>query len=237
MEPYPTEGGQVNTRTPAEVDAYIDQLFACTDPVLQAAQQRADDAGLPQIQVSPSQGKTLYLFARMLGASRILELGALAGFSSIWLARALPAAGGRLVTLELEEAHAKVARANLADAGVDDRVELIVGPAIESLARLEKKMRGQPGRPKFDLIFMDADKASYPAYLEWCVRLSRSGTVILADNVVREGAVIDPDPEDESAVGASAFNTALAAHPRVEAVVMQQVGVKGHDGMAIGVVK
>ena len=223
-------------QTPAEVDAYIDDLFACTDPVLQAAQQRADQAGLPRIQVSASQGKLLYLLARMVGANRILEIGTLAGFSTIWLARAL-ADGGKLVSLELEQTHAEVARQNLADAGMDERVEMIVGPAIESLARLEKQMRGQPGRPKFDLIFMDADKASYPAYLEWCVRMSRPGTVLLADNVVREGAVLAPDPEDESAVGAAAFNAALAAHPRVESVVMQQVGVKGHDGMAIAVVK
>jgi predicted O-methyltransferase YrrM len=213
------------------VDHYIDGLFVPPDPVLEAALAAAVEAGLPTIQVSPAQGKLLYLLARLSGARRILELGTLGGYSTIWLGRALPA-DGRLISLELDPRHAEVARANLARAGLADRVEVRVGPALESLAQLAERDEGP-----FDLIFIDADKANYPAYLEWALRLARPGCLLLADNVVRRGRVLAPDADDALAQGVRAFNAALAADPRVEAVVLQQVGVKGHDGLALALVK
>ncbi len=215
----------------AAVDRYIDQLFVPSDPVLEATLSSAADAGMPQIHVSPGQGKLLYLLARLAGARRILEIGTLAGYSAIWLGRALPA-GGRLVSLELRLEHAELARANLARAGLSDRVEVLVGPALESLQRLQAGCE-QP----FDLVFIDADKGGYTAYLEWALRLTRPGSLILADNLVRAGRVLDPDSADESVRGARAFNAALAANPRVEALVIQQVGSKGHDGLALAIVR
>ncbi len=213
------------------VDQYIDQLFVPEDAALEAARKSAVDAGLPEIQVSRGQGKLLYLLARLCGARRILELGTLGGYSAIWLGRALPP-DGRMISLELDPHHADVARASIARAGLDDRVEVLVGRALDSLKQLKER-----GVEPFDMVFIDADKVSYPAYLERTLPLIRPGGLLAADNVVRAGKVLDPDSDDESVRGAATFNAALAAEPRVEAIVLQQVGAKGHDGLAIAVVK
>ena len=214
-----------------DVDRYIDGLFVPPDRALDEAIRSSVAAGLPQIHVSPAQGKLLYLLARLAGAQRILELGTLAGYSTIWLARALPP-DGRLLSLEVNGQHAALARTNLARAGLDDRVEVLVGPALETLARLVERRE-----PPFDLVFIDADKPNYPGYLEGALRLTRPGSLILADNVVRAGAVLSPETIDDNAAGARAFNAALAADPRVDATILQLVGSKGHDGLAIALVK
>ena len=214
-----------------DVDRYIDGLFVPPDRALDEAIQSSVAAGLPQIHVSAAQGKLLYLLARLAGARRILELGTLAGYSTIWLARALPP-DGRLLSLEVNGQHAALARTNLARAGVGDRVEVLVGPALDTLARLVERRE-----PPFDLVFIDADKPNYPGYLEGALRLTRPGSLILADNVVRAGAVLSPETTDDNAAGARAFNAALAADPRVDATILQLVGSKGHDGLAIALVK
>jgi predicted O-methyltransferase YrrM len=184
-------------------------------------------AGLPSIDVSPLQGKLLHLLARIQGARRILEIGTLGGYSTIWLARALPAEG-RLTTLELNPKHAEVARSNLARAGVAEKVDLIVGPALESLDRLRRE-----NREPFDLIFIDADKTGYPEYLKRSIDLAHPGTVIIGDNVVRRGQIANPDSPDENVRAVRAFIEMAAAEPRLEAVVMQTVGAKGHDGFLL----
>ena len=214
-----------------DVDRYIDGLFVPPDRALDEAIQSSVAAGLPQIHVSAAQGKLLYLLARLTGARRILELGTLAGYSTIWLARALPP-DGRLLSLEVSGQHAALARTNLARAGVGDRVEVLVGPALDTLAGLVERRE-----PPFDLVFIDADKPNYPGYLEGALRLTRPGSLILADNVVRAGAVLSPETTDDNAAGARTFNAALAADPRVDATILQLVGSKGHDGLAIALVK
>ncbi|MCI4373226.1 MAG: O-methyltransferase, partial [Thermoplasmata archaeon] len=163
------------------VDRYFSEVFGLDDPILEAVLRSTDRAGLPAIQISAVQGRLLQLLAKLQGAGQILEIGTLGGYSAIWLARALPS-GGRLISLELSAHHADVARANLGSAGLSDRVEVRVGPAVESLARLESE-----GAGPFDLVFIDADKERYPEYLSWAVRLSRLGTLIIADNVIRNG--------------------------------------------------
>ena len=213
-----------------QVEDYIEDLFVPSDPALEATLSSTAEAGMPQIQISPGQGKFLYLMAKTCGARRILELGTLAGYSTIWLARALPS-GGRLITLEYDKAHAEVAEANIDRAGLGERVEVMVGPALETLPKLERR-----GERPFDLVFIDADKSNYTAYLDWAVRLTRRGGLILADNVVRGGRVLAPENSDASAGDARAFNAALAADPRVEAIIVQQVGGKSHDGLAVAVV-
>jgi len=213
------------------LDGYIDGLFAPEDPALTAALADADAAGLPDIQVSPGQGKFLYLLAKLAGARRILEIGTLGGYSTIWLARALPE-GGRMVTLELERRHADVAAANVERAGLADKVEIIVGPAIETLPALAAR-----SQVPFDLIFLDADKVNYPAYFREIMKMVRPGALVLADNVIRAGTVLNPQPHDPSAGAARDFNAMIAADPRLESIVLQQVGVKGHDGLAISRVK
>jgi predicted O-methyltransferase YrrM len=217
----------IDSRAVDDVDRYINDLFAPPDPALAAALASIDASGMPPIQVSPGQGKFLYLLARLVGARRILEIGTHAGYSTIWLARALPE-DGHLVTLELSEKHAAVARANLARAGCSRQVDVIVGHALETLAALARR-----GEPPFDVVFIDADKQSYCAYLEWSLKLTRSGSLIAIDNVVRAGGVLAPPPGDEAARGARDVNMALASEPRVEAIVLQQVGLKGHDGLAL----
>ena len=212
------------------VDDYIGGLFLTPDAALEAALADSAAAGLPEIAVSPAQGKLLTLLARAIGARRILEIGTLGGYSAICLARALPA-DGRLVTLELSPLHADVARANLARAGLAERVEVRVGPAVMSLAHLAAK-----GAEPFDLVFIDADKPSYVAYLQGSLPLARPGTLIIADNVVRQGRVLDAASDDANAQGARRFNEQLAADPRLSAVVLQTVGSKGHDGLAIALV-
>lgn len=212
------------------VDNYIDALFAPPDPILSAALDASARAGLPSIQVTANQGKLLSILARMVQACHILEIGALGGYSTIWLARSL-APGGKLITLEVDPQHAAVARANLKRAGLEDRAELRLGPALENLPRLAAE-----GLPPFDLVFIDADKSNLPAYFEWTLKLTRPGGLIIADNVVRDGAVADPQSKDPSVQGARRFNAALAAEPRVTATVVQTVGSKGYDGFAIALV-
>jgi predicted O-methyltransferase YrrM len=212
------------------VDDYSDAALVPADPTLDAALQAIADAGLPEISVSPAQGKLLNLLALGQGARRILEIGTLGGYSAIWLARALPS-GGRLITLEADPRHAEVARANLASAGLGDVSEVRVGQALDTLPVLHAA-----GDGPFDLIFIDADKPSYADYLAWSVRLSRPGTMIVADNVVRGGAVTDAGSRNASVRGVRRFIEALAAEPRVGATVVQTVGRKGYDGFALAVV-
>lgn len=214
----------------AAVDRYIAELLIPPDPALDAALAASDAANLPSIQVTPNQGKFLHLLARICGARRILEVGTLGGYSTIWLARALPAAG-RLITLEVAPTHAEVARANIAAAGLADIVELRLGPALETLPQLAEE-----GGGPFDLIFIDADKAGTPDYFTWALRLARVGSLIIVDNVVRGGAVIDAASDDPSVQGVRRFNELLAAEPRVSATEIQTVGSKGYDGFAIALV-
>jgi predicted O-methyltransferase YrrM len=212
------------------VDRYYESLLAPADPVLEATLRTSAEAGLPDIQVSALQGKLLYLLATACGARRVLEIGTLGGYSTTCLARALPS-DGRLLSLELESKHAEVARANLARAGVADRVEIRLGPATLSLEQLHRE-----NPAPFDLVFIDADKASYPEYLDGAVRLSRAGTLIIADNVVRRGDVTEPDSTDPNVQGIRRMNEQLARDPRVSATAIQTVGVKGYDGMMFAVV-
>jgi predicted O-methyltransferase YrrM len=214
----------------AQVDEYFCKLLVPPDAVFDAAVKANQQAGLPQIDVTALQGKFLEFLVRISGARCILEIGTLGGYSTLWLARALPG-DGRIVTLELDPHHAEVARANLENAGVLDSVDLIVGPAIETLPTL----RDSAAAP-FDLIFIDADKASYPEYLRWALKLSRPGTVIVADNVVRQGKVVEPDCEDANVQGVRRFTELVAAEPRLSATVLQTVGVKGYDGFLLAVV-
>jgi predicted O-methyltransferase YrrM len=217
------------------VDRYITDLLVPADPALDAALQANDAAGLPSIAVTPNQGKLLGLLARVQGASTILELGTLGGYSTIWLARALPA-GGRLLTLEANPGFAQIAEENIARAGLAEIVEIRVGPALETLPQLVAE-----GAGPFDLIFIDADKANNPGYFEWSLKLSRPGTLIITDNVVRDGAILDPDAYDpvlgdEGVKGIRRFYELLAAEPRVSATAIQTVGAKGHDGFALMIV-
>ena len=217
------------------IDRYIGDHLLEADPVLDAALAASDAGGLPAIAVTPAQGKLLHLLARIHGASRILELGTLGGYSTIWLARALPD-GGRLVTLEANPGYAEVARGNIANAGVSEVVQLRVGPALETLPQIAAE-----GAGPFDLIFIDADKQNYPGYFEWALKLSRSGSVIIGDNVVRGGAILDPDASDPSlgvagVRGVRRFYELLGAEPRVSATAIQTVGEKGHDGFAVALV-
>jgi predicted O-methyltransferase YrrM len=207
----------------AAVDRYISDLMVPSDEALEEALRASDEAGLPAIAVSASQGKLLMLLAQSLGARRILEIGTLGGYSTIWLARGL-AGGGRLITLEADPKHAEVARANIARAGLREVVDVRLGKAIETLPRLVGP---------FDLIFIDADKVSYPEYFSWAVELLRAGSLIVADNVVRAGAVIDAESGDANVQGVRRFNELVAADKRVSATVIQTVGSKGFDGFAI----
>lgn len=214
----------------AAVDAYIDELFGPADPALVAAQERSAAAGLPDISVTTAQGRLLHVLALACGARSILEIGTLGGYSTIWLARALPE-GGRLLSLEHEPRHAEVARRNVADAGLTDRVEIRVGRATDSLDELTRT-----GAGPFDMVFIDADKPPYTEYFEFAVRLGRPGTLIVADNVIRDGKVALGPSDDAAVTGVQRFNAALARDPRVAAAFVQQVGAKGHDGMALAVI-
>ena len=213
-----------------QVDRFLTDLLLPADPVLEEALAAGVAAGLPAINVAPNQGKLLYLLARIIGARRILEIGTLAGYSTIWLARALPP-GGHLVTLEANPTHADVARCNLARAGLEKVVDLRVGPAADTLPQLI----AEAGTP-YDLVFIDADKPSYPDYLAWSLQLTRVGGLIIGDNVVRDGKVADASSPDENAQGARKFLELLAAEPRVEATALQTVGSKGWDGFALALV-
>ena len=211
----------------AAVDAYISNLVAPEDDVLLAVQQSARAAGLPDISVSPSEGKFLHVLALLCNAKRILEIGTLAGYSAIWMARALPR-DGKLVTIEFDPAHADEARANFTRAGLQDRISLRVGKALEVLPRLQEE-----GEPPFDMIFIDADKPGNPEYFSWALKLSRRGSVIIVDNVVRDGAVADAASRDPSMLGVRRLNELIASEPRVSATAIQTVGSKGYDGFAL----
>jgi predicted O-methyltransferase YrrM len=209
------------------VDRYITETLVRPDATMDAVLRASAAAGLPPHNVSPNQGKLLQLLARIQGARSILEIGTLGGYSTIWLARALPA-GGHLITLEANSKHAGVARANFARAGLADTVELRVGRALDTLPQLAAE-----GRGPFDVVFIDADKQNNPEYVAWALELSRCGSLIIVDNVVRNGAVLDPASEDPGVRGVRRLNERLAAEPRVSAVAVQIVGSKGYDGMAI----
>ncbi|MEW6270177.1 MAG: O-methyltransferase [Thermodesulfobacteriota bacterium] len=213
------------------VDDYLTGLLLPPDPALDATLAANAAAGLPPHDVSPAQGKLLHLLARIQRARSILEVGTLGGYSTIWLARALPA-DGRLVTLEADPRHAAVARDNVARAGLADRVEVRVGAALDSLARIEAD-----GLGPFDMVFLDADKRSNPEYLTMALRLTRPGSLIVADNVVREGAVLDAASADPSVHGVRRFLDAVAAEPRLAATAVQTVGRKGWDGLVIALVQ
>ena len=210
-----------------QVDRYMEGQLLGPDPVLEAALRDSDAAGLPSIHVSPSQGKLLQLLAQSMNARRILEIGTLAGYSTICLARALPPEG-RLISLEYEQRHAAVARANIARAGLARIAEVRVGPALEQLPRLRAE-----GQDPFDLIFIDADKQGYPDYFAWALRLARRGTLIIADNVVRNGEVINANSSNAGVPGVRRFIELVASEPRVSATVVQTVGSKGYDGFLI----
>jgi caffeoyl-CoA O-methyltransferase len=213
------------------VDRYIGDLLVAEDEALRAVGESIAESGMPQISVSPAQGKLLHILALLCNARSILELGTLGGYSTIWMGRALPP-GGRLITIEADPRYADVATRNLARAGLEDRVEVRVGRALDLLPRLDAE-----GAGPFDMIFIDADKPPYAEYLRWSIRLARPGSLIVADNVVREGAVLDGDSKDERVKGIRRFNEELAANPAVTATIVQSVGVKGYDGMAIALVR
>jgi predicted O-methyltransferase YrrM len=224
-------GGDLAQANWTAVDRYIRGLLVPEDPILDAALETSRAAELPPINVSPTQGKLLHLLARIQGARRILELGTLGGYSTIWLARALPA-DGRLITLEANAKHAEVARENIARAGLARLVEVRLGSALDSLKQMIAS-----GCAPFDFIFIDADKSGYPDYLTWTLKLSRPGAMIIADNVVRNAKVLDPSSDDPDVQGIRRFNELLAAEHRLSATTIQTVGSKGYDGFALAMVE
>lgn len=209
------------------VDEYINQTVVPSDPVLDAAIEASVKAKLPAIAVTANQGKLLHIFARLVSAKNILEIGTLGGYSTIWLGRALTPQG-RVITLEIDSKHAEVARANVARAGLSKSVEVRLGPALDSMKQLAKEKR-EP----FDLIFIDADKSNIPDYFTWSLKLSRPGSVIIVDNVVRKGAVLEAKSGDPDVKGVRRFNVMLAKETRVTATTIQTVGSKGYDGFTI----
>jgi predicted O-methyltransferase YrrM len=213
------------------VDRYITESLIPADPALESALKASKKAGLPAIAVAPNQGKFLMILAQAIGARSILEIGSLGGYSTIWLARALPA-DGKLITLEFDPKHAEVTRANVARAGLANKVEVRIGKALETLPELALE-----GLNPFDLVFIDADKENYPGYLEWALQLSRPGTLIIGDNVVRDGKVIDPSNDDPAIQGVRRMNEIIASEPRLVATAIQTVGSKGYDGFMIGIVR
>ena len=208
------------------VDSYITDLLVHQDEALRETIARSDKAGLPAYNISAPQGQFLHILARAIGAQRILEIGTLGGYSTIWLARALPD-GGKLVTLEVDENCAAVARENFARAGLSDKIELVFGRALETLP-------GVSG--PFDLAFIDADKQNNPGYFQWALKLVRPGGIIVVDNVVREGTIIEPDSQNSSVIGVRRLNELIAANPQVTASIVQTVGSKGYDGFLIATV-
>lgn len=210
------------------VDDYVSAHLVPADVALDAAQEDSTDAGLPAIAVAPNQGKLLYLLARMSRARSVLEIGTLGGYSAIWLARALPS-GGKVISLEVDPAHATVARRNIDRAGLSDVVDIRVGAALDTLPALRDE-------GPFDFVFVDADKPNNPEYFRWALELGKPGTVIVVDNVVRGGRVADPDSDDPSVRGVRHMIEIMAAEPRVDATALQTVGAKGYDGLAIALV-
>jgi predicted O-methyltransferase YrrM len=211
------------------VDRYLGDLLVSSDPALEAALAASAAAGLPAINVSPAQGKLLHLLARAIGARNVLEIGTLGGYSTIWLARAL-SDGGRVISLEADARHAEVARANIARAGLETRVEVRLGMALDLLPGLAE--RAEP----FDFVFVDADKPNNAAYFDWALKVSQPGGIIVVDNVVRDGDVIDAASDSPTVQGVRRFLERLAAEPRVSATAIQTVGAKGYDGFALAVV-
>lgn len=220
----------MNQKTWTAVDEYLNLKLIGSDPALEAALDENARTGLPAFDVAPNQGKLLHLLARMSGARRILEIGTLGGYSTIWLARALPP-GGKLVSLESDPNHAEVARGNIRNAKLERMVEIRLGAALDSLKHLEAE-RALP----FDFVFIDADKPNNPTYLEWSIKLSRPGTVIIADNVVRDGAIVDPGNTDARVQGVQKFFDKLSADRRLAATAIQTVGSKGYDGFALAII-
>lgn len=222
-----------------EVDDYLGDLLVGEDEVLSCTLRASAEAGLPAISVSPLQGKFLHLVARLMGARRVLEVGSLGGYSAIWLGRALPPPPeGKLVSLEVNHHHAAVARANIANAGLSGTVDVIVGPALESLPRVARDL----GPASFDLTFIDADKPNNPAYYRWALQLTRPGGLIVVDNVVRDGEVANPESSDPSVTGTrQLFETMAGAReedgPAATATALQTVGLKGYDGFAMAIVE
>ncbi|HVX52797.1 MAG TPA: O-methyltransferase [Chitinophagaceae bacterium] len=213
-----------------QVDAYISNLFNPADEALDAVEKSIIENGIPQISISPNQGKFLHIMAKLCHAKKILELGTLGGYSTIWLGRALPA-GGKLITLEYSQHHANVAQKNIDRAGLTNVVEIRVGKALDMLPVVEAE-----GTGPFDFIFIDADKQPYAEYFEWALKLSRPGTLIIADNVIRDGKVLDAGSTDENVQGVQRLNTLLSKTTDVTATIIQTVGVKEYDGMAIALV-
>ncbi|MCX5111952.1 O-methyltransferase [Streptomyces sp. NBC_00378] len=213
-----------------EVDDYFNGLLVGPDEALDAAVEASDGAGLPAIQVAANQGKLLNLLARLQGARTVLEIGTLGGYSTIWLARALPE-GGKVVTLEADPAYAEVARANIERAGLADVVEIRVGRALDTLPELAAQ-----GYGPFDVVFIDADKPSNPDYLAWSLKLTRPGSLIVADNVVRDGEVVDGESDDPKVQGVRRFTELVAAEPTLTATALQTVGSKGYDGLMMALV-
>ncbi|MBG9798214.1 O-methyltransferase [Brevibacillus laterosporus] len=215
----------------AEVDQYFNSMLLPSDPILDEVLQANAKAGMPAIDVAPNQGKLLYLLAKIRGAKKILEIGTLGGYSSIWLARALPQ-DGQLISLEYEQSFAHIAEENVKKAGLAEKVSILVGPALETLPTLQEK-----GMTGFDMIFIDADKQNNPHYLQWALKLCNPGAIILGDNVVRDGEVIHPESEDDRIQGIRQFIDLLSSEPRIESTAIQTVGSKGYDGFVLGVVK
>ncbi len=220
----------MNQENWAAVDRYLTDLLVRPDAALDAALESSAAAGLPAINVSPAQGKLLYMLARLVAARNILEIGTLGGYSTIWMARALPA-DGKLITLEIDEKNAAIARANFQRAGVDRLIELRLGKALDTLRALAAEKR-EP----FDLIFIDADKQNNPDYFAWALRLARIGSLAIVDNVIRGGAVIDRESHDASVLGTQRCLEMMAAEPRVISTAMQTVGSTGYDGFAIAMI-
>lgn len=213
-----------------QVDEYIQNLVGAEDEVLKATDKSVSDANIPPISVSPNQGKFLQVLAKTCNAKKILEIGTLVGYSTIWMARTLPK-NGKLISLEFESLHARVAKNNIQKAGLDHIVEIRVGKALDLLPQIEKNQEGP-----FDMIFIDADKTPYTEYFQWALKLSHPGTLIVADNVIRDGKVMDSHSTDEMVAGARRFNDYLASCTEVTATIIQTVGSKMHDGMALAVV-
>jgi predicted O-methyltransferase YrrM len=209
-----------------KVDRYLEEKLVQSDDALEAALEASDKAGLPAISVSPSHGKLLWILARLVSAKRVLEIGTLGGYSAIWMARALPS-DGQLITLEAVDKHARVAKANFAKAGLEKKVEIRIGPALDTLPTLQGP---------FDLSFIDADKQSNPEYFSWALKLSRPGSLIVVDNVVRDGKVIDARSRDASVQGVRRLNDLIADEKRVSATAVQTVGAKGYDGFTVALV-
>jgi caffeoyl-CoA O-methyltransferase len=221
----------MNNKIFESVDKYIGDFFIDQDEALLAAERSLQEEGMPPISVSPNQGKFLHMLALLCNAKRILEVGTLAGYSTIWMARALPA-DGKLITMEYDPKHARVAGKNIDRAGLQTKVEIRVGRGLDLLPKLHDE-----GQEPFDMIFIDADKPPYVEYFQWALKLSRPGTLILADNVIRDGKVLEAAGTDEMVQGAQRFNKMLSENEHVVATILQMVGVKEYDGMALAIVK